>query len=456
MMKNLYQLQLLMPLLLCLNGCFLPKDTNQTQLQVWALAGQEAERRTIEQQVKDFNASDQRFNVELTIIPPGSYNAQIQAAALSQDLPDLIDLDGPLTANYAWQGILVPLDNLIPKAVLDDLLPSIRKQGTYQGDLYSVGTFDAALGLYGHRSQLNAAGVRIPKGNKDAWTVKEFDTALANLAKSDVDGQVLNLQLNGRDEWITFGYLPIIASAGGDLIRRSDYKSANGGLNSSEAVSAMTQVQTWIKKGYVDPNLDDAAFTSGRVALSWMGHWVYREYKEAAEKASGQDDLVVLPLPNFGKGSKTSQGSFAWGITTRCKDKKKAVRFLEFLLQPDQVLAMANADGAVPGTKSAIAQSELYGKNGPLHLFADQLKAEQFVTRPPTPAYPVITAAFQEAFTNIRNGGDVKKALDDAVKEIDINIQENQGYPDFQPVAQKPLLPNFEQVWRHEDYASHD
>ena len=46
--------------------------------------------------------------------------------------------------------------------------------------------------------------------------------------------------------------------------------------------------------GYVDPNIDDAAFTKKRVALSWVGHWVYQDYVLAAG-----DDLVVLPLPNF-------------------------------------------------------------------------------------------------------------------------------------------------------------
>jgi multiple sugar transport system substrate-binding protein len=444
-MKHLHRLQALaIVLVLCSNSCSFSQDNNKRQwepiqkLKIWihSRAGGEADSQVIKQQIKDFNSSQQHIKVELTIIPERSYNAQIQTAALSQDLPDIVDLDGPWTAYYAWQGNLIPLENLISKRVLDDLLPSIVQQGTYKNHLYSVGAFDAGLCLYGHRSQLNAAGVRrFPKGYKDAWTIAEFNQILTDLAKRDVDGQVLDLQLNGREEWITFGYSPIIVSAGSDLIRRSDYKSANGKLNSPEAVRAMKQVQSWIKKGYVDVNNDGAAFSSGRVALSWMGHWAYRNYKSAAEKASGKDDLVILPLPNFGKGSKSSQGSFSWGITTSCKEKscqKGAAKFLEFLLQPKQVLATANASDSIPGTKGAIAQSKLHSKNGPLYLFADQLMAKQYALRPQSPAYPVITLAFQEAFTNIRKGRDVKEALDNAVKEIDLDIQNNQGYPEIQ------------------------
>ena len=194
-------------------------------------------------------------------------------------------------------------------------------------------------------------------------------------------------------------------------------------LNGQPAIAALTELQSWLEQGFVDPNIDDAAFTGGRVALSWSGHWVYQDYA----KAFGED-LVLLPLPNFGQGSKTGQGSWNWGITRNCSHPKAAMAFLEFLLQPEEVLAMANANGAVPGTKTAIAQSPLYAANAPLHLFADQLLNGQSIPRPQTPAYPVITSAFAQAFANIRNKFSVKKALDRAVVMIDQDIQDNQGY----------------------------
>jgi multiple sugar transport system substrate-binding protein len=112
--------------------------------------------------------------------------------------------------------------------------------------------------------------------------------------------------------------------------------------------------------------------------------------------------------------------------------------FLEFLLQPQEVLAMANANGAVPGTKQAIARSPLYAPGAPLRLFAEQLLEGQTVPRPQTPAYPVITTAFQEAFANIRNGLNAQTALNKAATTIDLDIQDNQGYPEVQTVAHQP------------------
>ncbi|MCY7274311.1 MAG: extracellular solute-binding protein, partial [Phormidesmis sp. CAN_BIN44] len=151
-MRTLRQLSKLILLLLCFSGC----RTNATQegtIQVWVHTGQAAERQTIEQQVDRFNASQTEVKVELTFIPEGSYNAQLQSASVSNALPDVVEIDGPSIYNYIWQGNLIAIDTLLSPQVRQDLLPSIINQGTYKGRLYSVGTFDSGLGLYGRRSR---------------------------------------------------------------------------------------------------------------------------------------------------------------------------------------------------------------------------------------------------------------------------------------------------------------
>ncbi len=185
----------------------------------------------------------------------------------------------------------------------------------------------------------------------------------------------------------------------------------------------MTHVQAWFNKGWVDSNVDDAAFTGGRVALSWAGHWEYRRYHDALG-----EDLVLLPLPDFGKGSRSGQGSWVWGISRHAKASAKAAEVLAYLLQPEQILAMTEANGAVPGTYTAIAQSKLYKQGAPLHLFVVHLVEGYAVPRPQTPAYPVISASFRQAFADIRNGMPVQQALDRAAKLIDEDIRDNHGY----------------------------
>jgi multiple sugar transport system substrate-binding protein len=412
--------------MLCLAACsdFTDNAGGKTVVSVWAHSGQAAERRVLQAQIRRFNREQQTIRARLTLLPEGTYNGQVQASALADDLPCVLEFDGPYVYNYVWQGKLIPLDEFITPALRRELLPSILAQGSYRRKLYTIAAFDSGLGLYARRSLLEKSGARIPQGPDSAWSVAEFNAVLKRLREFDADGRVLDLKLNYSGEWFTYGFSPLLQSAGGDLIDRADYRSADRVLNGAAAVKAMRQVQGWIREGYVDPDLDDAAFVRGRVALSWVGHWEYPRY----HKAFGED-LVVLPLPDFGHGTRTGQGSWNWGITTGCKRPRAAWRFLEFLLQPDEVLAMTRANGAVPATRAAIARSPLYKPGGPLHLFAEQLLDGYSVPRPQTPAYPIISSAFEQAFRDMQNGGDVQAALNRAVAVIDRDIRDNKGYP---------------------------
>lgn len=407
----------------CDNGQPTRSNPDYKEIEVWVHSGQETERRTFQDQVNRFNNSQYKVRINAVVLPEGSYNSQVQAAAASGELPDVLEFDGPFVYNYVWQGHLAPIDKRLTDNTRLELLPSIVEQGMYRGRLYSVGTYDSGLGIYVRPSMLKAAGVRIPRSIEDAWSVREFNRALAALAARDSDGAVLDLKLNYSGEWYTYAFSPVIQSAGGDLIDRDDYLSAQGVLNGEAAISAMETVQGWIEDDYVDPNLDDAAFIEGRVAMSWAGHWEYGRYSDAFG-----DDLALVPLPDFGNGPRTAQGSWSWGVTADTRDMQAAMHFIEFLFHPEEVLSMSSANSAVPATRTAIERSPLYREGGPLHLFVEQLETIA-VPRPRTPAYPIITSAFQKAFLDIRNGSDVRSSLDAAVEVIDQDISDNRGYP---------------------------
>ncbi|EGV17553.1 sugar ABC transporter substrate-binding protein [Thiocapsa marina] len=398
-------------------------DSTDACVTVWAHAGQESERSVLIEQVSRFNARETDCRVRLTLIPEGSYNAQVQAAAVAGGLPDLLELDGPFLYAYAWQGRLQPLDRLLPADLQADLLPSILEQGRYHDRLWAVGTFDSGLGLFADRVQLRQAGIRIPD-LKAPWGAAEFEEILEHLATRDADGQVLDLKLNYAGEWYTYGYTPLIQSAGGDLVARTDPARAEGVLDGPSSVGAMRRIQSWILRGRVDPNIDDAAFATRRVALALGGHWNHPRYSERLG-----EDLLLLPLPDLGHGPKTGQGSWCWAVSADSTHPDGAARFLAFLLEPDQVLAMTAANGAVPATRRAVARSPRYRPGGPLDLFVEQLDGGYAVPRPSTPAYPVITAEFQKAFDRIRSGGEVQAALRHAARTIDLEIEDNQGYP---------------------------
>lgn len=391
---------------------------------LWFHSGQGAERDALNATLQAFAAKNSAIKVEAIELPEGAYNDQVNAAALAGELPCLLDFDGPFVYNYAWSGYLQPLDSLIAADVKADFLPSIIQQGTYNGKLYSLGQFDSGLGFYANKELLEKAGVRIPT-LAQPWTRAELDEALSKLKANGLD-YPLDLKMDyGRGEWFSYGFSPFLQSFGGDLIDRSNYQKASGTLNSATSVEAMKWFQGLFTNGYVNPKpAGSTDFAEGKAALSWVGHWAYPDYA----KALG-DKLLVLPAADFGKGAKTGMGSWNWGITSKCANPAAAAEVLSFIVSPEEVLRMSDANGAVPARTSAIAKSKLFGDGAPLNLYVQQLTNGMAVPRPITPAYPVITAAFAEAVDNIVAGADVQAELDKAAQKIDADIEDNQGYP---------------------------
>lgn len=412
--------------ILVLGGTAVAQDT----IKVWHHGGRgDGERESIAAGVEKWNELHPDMQAELVLLPEGSYNEQVQAAALAGDLPDLLDFDGPNYANYAWSSYLQPLNDIVSQATIDNALPSVIDQGTYppDGKLYSLGQIDSGLAIWGNRAYLEKAGVRIPTGVDDAWDMAEFEDALAKLQALPEVEYAIDLKLSyGKGEWYTYGFSPIIQSLGADLVDRSTWR-AKGTMDSDAAVKGMTHFQDWVKNGYVVPASagDDAFYGKKNAALAFVGHWMWTPHHEGLG-----DDLVLLPMPKFGDKHVTGMGSWCWGITSTSKNPKATGQLLEFLLTDEWILAMANRNGAVPGTNTAIAKSKLYGEGGDLSLFVDQLNSIA-VPRPVHPAYPTITAAFAQAVADIIDGADVAGALSTAAAEVDQDIEDNQGYPPF-------------------------
>lgn len=396
------------------------------EVTLWTHAGPGPERQVYEASIAAFHAQHKDIRVKVVPLPEGSYAELIQRAARERQLPCLLDLDGPLVSYHAWAGHLRPLDDQeFVQRLRKQMLRTLENQGSYAGRLYSLAQFDSGLALWGNRRLLEAAGIRIPLQTRAAWSGEEFEAALQRLKQHGVPWP-LDMKLNyGIGEWLTYAFAPVVQSHGGDLIDRRTLRSAQGVLNSPASVRALQTVQRWVRAGYLNPApAGDTDFVEGRSALSYVGHWVYQEYRKALA-----DDLVLIPMPRFGGRAVTGAGSWSWAVTRDCPQPAAAMKVLEHLMSRTEVLRVTQTNAAVPGTVSAIAFSPAYGLGGPLRVYVDQIVDGTARVRPPTPAYPVITQAFSSAMARILQGADVQRALDEAARTIDEDITTHQGYP---------------------------
>lgn len=371
-----------------------------------------------------FNLRQRVVRVDVQFSDVWRYDELVRNAAMGGRLPCVIATDGPLLYGYVWSGYLQALDAFVPKPLLNDLLPSIIAQGTYNGRLYSLGQFESGLGLWGNRRQLRAAGVRVAT-LEAPWNLAEFELALQKLTALDDVDYAINLSVYyALSEFSAYAFSPILQGFGGDLIDRTHYQSAKGVLDGPQAVNAMKRFQQWFQKGWSQPIVDRADdFEQRRTALSWTGNWKYADYRAALG-----DDLVLMPLPDFGHGIKTGMGSWSWAISSTCRDPAAAWSFIAHLMSSDEILRVTKANGAVPARRSALARSPLYGSRGPLRMYAQQLAAGLGVPRPATPAYITIRTTFANAVSAIIAGGDVQAELSKAAGIIDADIARNRGY----------------------------
>jgi len=396
----------------------------QTELSLWyhGAGSANAEEALINQLVEEFNASQSDWTVVIETFPQLAYNDAVGAAALAGELPDILDVDGPVMPNWAWAGYMQPLG--IDEAKLEGYLPG--PIGRWNGDVYSVGLWDAAVALTTRRSTLENNGIRVP--TLDApWSLDEFNGALATLAATGDFDYPLDLGMAWTGEWYPYAFSPFLQSVGGDIVDRSTYQTAEGVLNGDEALAFGEWWQSLFEKGYAPGTSQDAAdrdsgLLNGTYAMSWNGNWAALPVVEAFG-----DDALFLPAPDFGHGSKIGAASWQFGISGTTEHPDGARAFIEFALQDRWFSAFSDGTGLIPVTASAAADTANYAPNGPLEVFYGLSEAQALV-RPVTPGYIVQAKVFEKALADIANGADVADTLDAAVDEINDDIEANSGY----------------------------
>lgn len=383
--------------------------------------GNTVEREIIDKIIADFNSSQSDWNVLLEAFPQASYNDSIVAAALAGNLPCIIDVDGPVMPNWAWSGYMQPLS--IDESIIDNFLPGTK--GMWDGKLYSIGLWDAAVSLYARKSTMEELGLRAPTLD-NPWSMEEFMDAMNKAKASDKYEYALDLGMAWTGEWYPYAFSPFLQSFGGDIVDRSSYKTAEGALNGDEAIAFGEWWQSLFNDGIApgtsqDPADRDSGFNEGKYAFAWNGNWAGAAALEAV------DDVIFLPAPDFGNGSVIGAASWQFGVSESCATPEGANAFIEFALQDEYLAAFSDGIGLIPATPSAAKMSKNYSEGGPLEVYFE-LSEKQALVRPVSPGYVVAAKVFEKALADIANGADVADTLDSAVDEINADIEKNGGY----------------------------
>jgi multiple sugar transport system substrate-binding protein len=215
-------------------------------------------------------------------------------AAQQANSPDVLIVDNPVVSTLADAGVLTTTADT--KTDTSSIAPNLLAAGQSGGKTYGIPIGANTLALYYNKAVLQAAGV-------DIASVKDWASLTAALAKVTAAGKKgITFSAIGTEEG-SFQFLPWYWGSGAQLTN----------LGSSQAVSALSLWQDWLKKGYAPNSVINNTqttswqeFATGQYAFSENGTWQLAN----AKKAGFEYGIIAIPAVNGGTAPAPTGGEF--------------------------------------------------------------------------------------------------------------------------------------------------
>ena len=403
---------------------------SKDDVKVWVQFSDEtAEGKAWEQVVQNFNKKYKgKYKVVTEYIPrSGSgcgYEDKVNAAITTNSLPDVITLDGPNTAAYAKSKVITPLDDYLKDNNMEDVLDSIKQQGTYDGKFYAFGYSESNVGIYYNKKMFKEAGIdesSLPTLKKP-WTWDEFK-AVSKKLKDHFKEAAIDFRLNSNDEMLPYAYMPLIWSNGGRVVNEDGTK-AEGYFNSKESTQAVQFIQDLVKEGYTTVSPVEKGFETGQYPMLLSGSWTIADLQTNYKDI----DFGILPYPVSNKTKKLVSPSGSWqlAVTTKSNKKDAAAEFVKFATNTESSEILSLGNSVLPIRKSTI--ENIKDKVSEPMRFLMEQNAATAHARPVVVAYPQVSRSFQQAMQDIsyyEENPDVQKVLDSRAKEMQTAIDDS-------------------------------
>lgn len=403
---------------------------SKDDVKVWVQFSDEtAEGKAWEQVVQNFNKKYKgKYKVVTEYIPRsgsgGGYEDKVNAAITTNSLPDVITLDGPNTAAYAKSKVITPLDDYLKDNNMEDVLDSIKQQGTYDGKFYAFGYSESNVGIYYNKKMFKEAGIdesSLPTLKKP-WTWDEFK-AVSKKLKDHFKEAAIDFRLNSNDEMLPYAYMPLIWSNGGRVVNEDGTK-AEGYFNSKESTQAVQFIQDLVKEGYTTVSPVEKGFETGQYPMVLSGSWTIADLQTNYKDI----DFGILPYPVSNKTKKLVSPSGSWqlAVTTKSNKKDAAAEFVKFATNTESSEILSLGNSVLPIRKSTI--ENIKDKVSEPMRFLMEQNAATAHARPVVVAYPQVSRSFQQAMQDIsyyEENPDVQKVLDSRAKEMQTAIDDS-------------------------------
>ncbi|MGW0831897.1 ABC transporter substrate-binding protein [Streptomyces prunicolor] len=417
-MRTRWTLTLTLVLTLLLAGCTggggNGSANGRITLRFQSLAWQDESVTANKELVKEWNATHPDVKVEYVQGSWDSVHDQLLTSFEGGEAPDIIHDASDDLADFAYGGYLADLRNLLPTRLKSEI-PQRSWDTTAFGDgIYGVPFLQEPRVLIANATWLKKARVRIPTP-EHPWSWPEFRDITRRLTGDGKYGVAWPLK-----EPVS-ATLNLSLSAGGELFHRgTDGKVTVRFDKADQVVPRTIHDQANVDHSASPTTLGSGGsdtlpgFFGGKYAMIPLG-FSYRQ--QIVQQAPKGFDWQVLPAPAGADGLAQGVSPQTLSIAEDSPHKKQAAEFIDFLLQPKNMVRLALGDWMLPTGTQAL-------KSPALHTTKDDWAtgtalADHLVSAPAQSVrgYPewkdkVATPAFQEYYSGAITLAELRQRLE--------------------------------------------
>ncbi|WP_433545146.1 ABC transporter substrate-binding protein [Streptomyces sp. CA-294286] len=281
------------------------------------------------------------------------------------EAPDIIHDASDDLADFAHGGDLADLTDLLPDRLRADIPQRSWSTATFDNRIHGVPFLQEPRVLIANARLLKASGVRIPTPGAP-WSWEEFRQVAKKLT-ADMGAKRYGVAWPLKEP--VSATLNLGLSAGGQLFREDDDGKVRIRFTEDDAVVPGTihdQVNTDGSASSATLGMGGSdtlpGFFGGKYAMVPLG-FSYRQ--QINEQAPEGFEWTVLPAPAGKDGPAQGVSPQTLSVAEDSPYKKEAVEFIDFFLQPQNMVRLAKGDWMLPtGTEALKDPSLRTGKDG--------------------------------------------------------------------------------------------
>ncbi|MFD9034042.1 ABC transporter substrate-binding protein [Streptomyces sp. NPDC059567] len=405
-------------LALLLTGCSGGGDSDggPIRLRFQSLAWQKESVDANKELVKEWNAAHPDVQVDYVQGSWDSVHDQLLTSFEGGEAPDIIHDASDDLADFAYGGYLADLRTLLPERLKADIPARSWQTTTFGEGVYGVPFLQEPRVIMANKKILESTGVRIPTPDKP-WSWEEFRQITRELTATMGKGRYAVAWPLKEPVSVS---LNLGLSAGGELFHRESDGRVTIGFTEEDGVVPGTihdQVNTDLSasRSTLGTGGSDAlpGFFGGKYAMVPLG-FSYRQ--QITQQAPEGFEWIVLPAPAGKDGLAQGVSPQTLSIAEDSPYKQEAARFLDFFLQPENMVRLARGDWMLPTGTAALADPSLRTAKDGWATGAAVAEHLQPAPAQSVRGYPewkdkVATPAYQEYYSGAIDTEELRKRL---------------------------------------------